>query len=45
MVVHANVSLRQRKHKLDALLDRDDPLEEEHQEDVVSMLECEAVGP
>ena len=44
MVVHANVSLRQRNHKLDTLLERDDPLEEESQEDVVSMLESEAVG-
>ncbi len=44
MVVHANVSLRQRKHKLDTLLETDEPLEEECQEDVVSMLECEAVS-
>ncbi|CAK0779890.1 hypothetical protein CVIRNUC_004881 [Coccomyxa viridis] len=44
MVVHANVSLRQRKHKLDTLLEMDEPLEEECQEDVVSMLECEAMN-
>ena len=37
IMVHANVSLRRQKHKLDTI-------NEDCQEDVFSMLECEAVG-
>ena len=44
MVVEANVSLRQRRTKLDSLLTYDGPLADSEQEDFVALMESEAVS-